>query len=125
MPVMRLGNIADIAVHDLRRVALGIDRNEVGANVLALVAERLQPAVKLDQRCRADFRAVGEAEEQGRGVPAKRRFGDFRAFLVDQRERRAERLLAVRARYQFEGTDSRSGRHEDNNTYKDGSHHDR
>ena len=56
-----------------------------------------QPA-SLEQRGRADFRAMGEAEEDGAGVAAEGGLGDRRAFLVDQRERRAVRLAAIAGR---------------------------
>ena len=102
---MRSRNIADIVLQDLGRVALGVDRDEIGVDVLALVADLLQPAVHLEQRRRADFRAVGEAEEHARRMAAERRLGDLGAVLVDQRERRAVGLAAIaRLRYQWKVT---------------------
>ena len=59
-----LRDVADVVLHHVDRVAFGVDADEIGMDVLALVTEFLQPAVEFEQRCRADFRAVGKAEEQ-------------------------------------------------------------
>src|SRR5690606_14966187 len=100
-----------------------IDRNEPGADVLALVTELLQPAVELEQRRRADFRAMGEAEEDGRGRAAEGGLGDLVAALVDERERRAEGLAGMLDPIPVEGEPADACRHDHQYADKNGAHH--
>ena len=90
---------------------------------LALVAERLQPAGQLEQRRRANLGAVGEAEKDDAGLPPEGRFGDRRAFLVDQGEGGAERFAAIMASIPIEGQPADAGCHQDENADQDRTHH--
>src|SRR5690606_38971727 len=57
------GNVDDIGVDGYRRIALRVDGDEIGVDLVAVSAEFVQPVVQFVERCRADFGAVGEAEE--------------------------------------------------------------
>ena len=123
MPTMRCETCVDIVLHHLGRVALRVDRDEIGPDVLALVADLLQPAVDLEQRRRADFRAVGEAEEQRRRVAAEGSLGDLGAVLVDQRERPAIGLAAIARLVPLKGDEADRRRHDDEDADEDIAHH--
>src|SRR5690606_17435194 len=100
-----------------------IDGDEIGVDVLALVAELVQPAVELEQRRRADLGAVGEAEEHDRGLAAKRLLGDFGIALIDQRERLAEGLARILPAIPVEGQVADRGYHQHDDPDQYGAHH--
>ncbi|MNY34653.1 hypothetical protein D3C86_1690100 [compost metagenome] len=76
-------------LHDLRRIALGIDGDEIGLKLVAGRVHLLHPAVQLEQRRWADFRAMGETEEQRCRLALKGFFGNRLAGLRRQFERHA------------------------------------
>ena len=84
-----VGDVGDVCVHHVGRVALRVDRDEIGVDIRGLVAELLEPAVEFEQRRGADFRTMREAEEHRGRVAPESLFGDRLALLVDKRERRA------------------------------------
>jgi hypothetical protein len=85
-----------IVLQHLRRVALGIDRDEDDLHVLRLVAERLLGRLQHRQRGRAIVGAVGEAEEDQRPFAVQQGLVNRPAVLVDHLERSAHGRLAGR-----------------------------
>jgi len=82
--------IVDVLLDELGRIALRIDANQDDARQrrLFLFLERGFRGGENLQCCRADVRAVGEAEKHE--VPLACKYGliDGRAVLIDKRERR-------------------------------------
>src|SRR5690606_19081850 len=114
---------AYISVHDLGSVALRIDGDEIGAQVLALVAELLQPAVEFEERRRAHFRAMGEAEEDSAWMATEGGFGNRRALLVDESERRPIGFGTRRPAVPVEGEKADACGHQDQNADENAAHH--
>src|SRR5690606_4041529 len=110
-------------VDDLGRVALRIDGDEIGPDVLALVAQCLQPAVELEQGRGADFRTMGEAEEDGARMPLEGLLGDRLAIALNQFKRRAKGLGSMLYAIPVERHIANGKRHDDEYADKDRSHH--
>ena len=88
---MRSSKLDEIALQHLGPVALGIDGDEKRPQVSAFVAGRPQRLRDLEQRGRADVRAMGEAEENEMRLAQKIAIRHGAAVLIDQRERSADR----------------------------------
>ncbi|GCC48798.1 hypothetical protein chiPu_0033032, partial [Chiloscyllium punctatum] len=65
-----------IVLHRRSGVAFRIDRNEIGVHAVGVLAHRLQDLGNLEQRGRADVRAMGEAEEDQRRLALEVLVGD-------------------------------------------------
>ena len=72
------------------RVALGIDRDEQRARAIRVGAERAQNLGDLEQRRRADVRAVGKAEKHQEGMTLQILVGDRLPVLIGELERSAD-----------------------------------
>ncbi|MCY1225916.1 hypothetical protein D9M72_381280 [compost metagenome] len=116
-----LGNVGDVLAEDFGRVALGIDGDEIGLQLVAFRVDLFQPAVQFEQRRRADFRAMGEAEEKRGRLAGKRLLGNLLAVLRDQREGNAEGAgggLLLRLGH-FIGQPAQDARHDDDGSPED------
>jgi hypothetical protein len=83
----------------------------------------LQPAIELEKRRGADFRAVREAEEHRAGLAAEGSFGDRLAVLVGEAERCAIGRARVARLVPLVGDDAHHRSHQHDNAGNDQSHH--
>jgi hypothetical protein len=93
-----------------------IDGDEVGLQLVALGIDLIEPAVEFEQRGRANFRAMGEAEEERRRLAGERLLGDRLAILGDKGKGHAEGAgcgLLLRLGH-VEGQPAEDGHHDEN-----------
>ena len=80
-----------IILHGVVGVALGVDRDEVGVDAVGIGTHGAKHLRNLEQRGRADIRAMGEAEEDQGRTPLHFLFGHGLAALIGELERSADR----------------------------------
>src|SRR5690606_17811915 len=88
-----VGNIADIGLHDLLRVTLRVDGDEISLDIPGFRSKLLQPAIQLIERGGADIRAVSEPEEDSRRRGAQVVLCERLSVHGDKVERTAKRFF--------------------------------
>ena len=94
-PTKRWPEILDVVGHDLRRVALGIEGNKDGDDLLGLGAELIESCRHHLELGGADVGAMGEAEKDEHVAAAEILIGDRLSGLIDEGEGAADQRLAA------------------------------